>query len=252
MGTCSLSQFEGFEHDVGFGRDVNATLQKPGFVVAATGFRAEARIAERVPQVRAVAGGADGERLEQLIRRTIAEGGRGIISFGIATGLTPDRPPGTCLVGREVAHGSLRYPADPAWAAHLRSAISEAELTTLAGVDHPLRSPAEKHAFHVETGAAAADMESHIVARLAREQGVPFVALRVIADPATRCVPPAALAGIGEEGRVSRLGVVASLALAPSQLPAMIGIANDARRAFVALFRCHRFLSPGFGFFDLC
>ena len=51
---------------------------------------------------------------------------------------------------------------------------------------------------------------------------------------------------------VSRLGVVASLALAPSQLPAMIGIANDARRAFVALFRCHRFLSPGFGFFDLC
>jgi adenosylhomocysteine nucleosidase len=228
---------------------VSGGAQSASFVVVATGLRAEARIAARVAQVRAVAGGGYG-RLEQLIREEIAEGGEAIVSFGIAAGLAPGRGPGTCLVGSEIAHGGIRYSADKAWAARLQSIIGGAELAAIAGVDHPLQSPAEKQALYAETSALAADMESHIAARLATEHGLPFAALRVIADPAVRGVPPAALAGMSKDGRVDLWAVLASLARAPDQLPAMMSLAADMRRATAELFRCYRIVGPGFSFFD--
>jgi len=229
---------------------VSDEAQSPSFVVAATGLRAEARVAARIPQVRAVAGGGDGGRLEQLIRKEIPQGAKAIISFGIAAGLAPGNGPGTCLVAREIAHGDIRYPTDQTWAARLRAALG-AELATITGVDRPLQSLAEKQALYTKTRARAADMESHIAARLATEHGLPFAALRVIADPAMRAVPPAALAGMGKDGRVDVLAVLASLARAPDQLVAMIGLAADTRRAMAELFRCHRLLGPGFSFLDL-
>lgn len=225
--------------------------QRAGFVLAATGLRAEARIAARVPQVRAVAGGGDSGRLERLLRREIAESAKAIVSLGIAAGLAPGKRPGTCVVAREIAHADIRYPTDQAWAERLRTVIPDTELATIAGVDRPLQSPAEKHALYAATGAVAADMESHIAARIAAEHGLPFATLRVIADPAIRAVPPAALAGMGKDGRVNVWAVMASLARDPGQLPAMISLAADTRRATSELFRCHRLLGPGFGFFDL-
>ena len=230
---------------------MSGDAHSPSFIVAAAGLRAEARVAARVPQVRAVAGGGDGGRLEQLIRQEIAEGARAILSFGIAAGLASGKGPGTCLVAREVVHGDIRYPTNQAWARRLQSGLGGAELAIIAGVDHPLQSSVEKQALYAETGAVLADMESHFVARLAMEHGLPSAALRVIADPAARAVPPAALAGMGKDGRVDVLAVLAALARAPNQLPAMIGLAADTRRAMAALLRCHRLLGPGFGFFDL-
>ena len=222
-----------------------------GFVLAATGLRAEARIAARVERVRAVAGGGHGSRLEQLIRREIAGGAEAVVSFGIAAGLAPGKGPGTCAVAREIVYGDFRYPTDPAWAARIELAIDGVELATIAAVDRPLESLGEKHALYAKTGAVAADMESHIAARLAIEHGLPFVALRVVADPAARAVPPAALAGMRKDGRVDVGAVLLSLARQPGRLPAMIGLAADTRRAMSQLFRCHRLLGPGFGFFDL-
>jgi adenosylhomocysteine nucleosidase len=230
---------------------VSGEAQKPSFVVVATGLRAEARIATRVPEVRAVTGGGNDGRLEQLIRSEIASGAVGIMSFGIAAGLVAGELPGTCVVGREIMYGDLRYPTDAAWATRIRAAIKGGELATIAGVDRPLESPDEKQALRLATGAVAADMESHIAARLAAEHGLPFAALRVIADPATRAVPPAALAGMSKDGRVDVLAVLAALARNPGQLPALVGLAADTRRAMAELFRRHRLLGPGFGFFDL-
>jgi adenosylhomocysteine nucleosidase len=225
--------------------------QSPGFVIAATGLRAEAHVAERLAQVRAVAGGGDGSRLEKLLGEAIAQGGRAIISFGIAAGLAPDKRPGTCLIASEVVHEDKGYPADPLWAGRLQAALGTAELAVVAGVDRPLQSAAAKEALHAETGAAAADMESHIAAWLAAENGLPFAALRVIADPAEQAVPPAALAGMRTDGSVDVLGALAALARAPRQLPAMLRLSGNMRHAMAALFRCHRRLGPGFGFFDL-
>jgi adenosylhomocysteine nucleosidase len=230
---------------------VSDQSRAPGFVIAATGLRAEARIAERSAGVRAVAGGGGAETLDRLIRQAIAQGGDAIISFGLAAGLAPNLPAGRCLVGREVVHGGIRYGADPGWASRLQAALAFAQAATIAGVDRPLSTPSEKQALHAGSSAAAADMESHVVARLAAEHGLPFAVLRVVADPAEREVPPAALAGMRPDGGIDVLAVLASLAGAPRQLPALIRVAADTRRAFARLLRCHDLLGPGFGFRDL-
>jgi adenosylhomocysteine nucleosidase len=230
---------------------VRAQRQNPAFVIAATGLGAEARIAARLANVVTVAGGGEAHRLDRLIGEAIAQGGCAIISFGIAAGLVPGKSAGTCFIGNDAVHRGVRYSADSTWASRLKAAIGEAELATIAGVDRPLRSPAEKRALQAATGAIAADMESHIVARLATEHRLPFAILRVIADRAETEVPSAALAGMGKDGRVDVTAVLASLAREPSQIPALMRVAMDTGRAFAELLRCHRRLGPGFSFFDL-
>ncbi|HXG78248.1 MAG TPA: phosphorylase [Methyloceanibacter sp.] len=223
----------------------------PGFVIAATGLRAEARIAADVPNVRAVASGGDTGRLETLIRWEIGEGGRAILSFGVAAGLAPGKTAGTCFIASAVVHSGKTYAADRVWAGRLQAALPAAELAVIAGVDRPLVSPAEKSALHAATGAAAADMESYIAARIAAEHRLPFAALRAIADPAEEAVPGAALAGMRADGRVDVWAVFAALMRSPGELPSLLRLAREMQMAMAALFRCYRSVGPGFSLGDL-
>ena len=230
---------------------MSAKARAPGFVIAAAGLRAEARIAERSGHVVAVAGGSDQVRLAALLRKEIARGGNAVISFGICAGLAPGSRAGTCLIGREVVHGDARYPTDRAWATRISSAIGALGLVTIAGVDRPLTGASEKQALHAATGATGADMESHIAARIAREHRLPFAVLRVIADPAERNLPPAALVGMRPDGGLNLAAVLGSLLRSPAQLPALLRVAADTRAAMAALLRCRDLLGPGLGFGDL-
>ncbi len=225
-----------------------------GFVIAVTGLRAEARIAARSEGVRAVSGGGGALRLGGLIQEQIARGGKAIISFGIAAGLAPGLDAGTGVVGSEVVSASdrKRYAVNRTWTGELRSRLVRVECAPIAGVDRPLVATAEKLALHGKTQAVAADMESHIAAELAARHRLPFSVLRVIVDPVERQLPPAALVGMRQDGEIDLAAVIASLARNPTQLPALMGLAFDTRRAFAALLRCSDLLGPrlGFGDFD--
>jgi hopanoid-associated phosphorylase len=222
-----------------------------GFVIAATGLRAEAHIAARSRGVRAVSGGGNTARLEERIRQLVGQGGKAIISFGVAAGLAPQYSAGACLIGGEVVCGGVSYSADPGWSASIKQLIGGADLVKVAGVDRPLARAFEKQDLHRASGASAADMESHVVARIAAELALPFAVLRVIADPAERELPQAALAGMRAEGRIAVGPVLAALACSPGQLPGLIGLAVEAGRARSALFRCSDLLGPRLGFSDL-
>jgi adenosylhomocysteine nucleosidase len=222
-----------------------------GFVIAATGLRAEARIAARCGGVKAVASGGDTARLDELIRQLAARGGVAIISFGIAAGLGPQYSAGACLIGGEVVYGGCPYSADPAWTASIKKTIGSADLVRIAGVDRPLSRPSEKKSLHQGSGAAAADMESHVAARIAAELALPFAVLRVIADPADRELPKAALAGMRTDGGIDVGAVLASLAKSPHQLPDLIRVAAESVRARATLLRCRDLLGPHLGFCDL-
>jgi hypothetical protein len=110
--------------------------------------------------------------------------------------------------------------------------------------------PVKKFLFD-ETGAIAADMESHVVARIANNRQMPFAVLRVIADPAHLRLPSAAVRGLKPDGTPDIIAVLKSLGSEPRQLPDLIRVAIAARRAMAGLFRCHRILGPGLGFADL-
>lgn len=171
-----------------------------------------------------------------------------IISFGVAGGLAPGLSPGEVLVARSIiAESGESFPADLVWSRALSAALG-APLVDLAGVDAPVADSAGKRALHLRTGAHAVDMESHIAARVAARRKIPFAALRVIADPAERRLPHAALVAMRPDGAIAFGALIRSLARDPGQIAPLMRTARDARSAFAALLRGRQMLASGFGF----
>jgi hopanoid-associated phosphorylase len=224
-------------------------VPRPGIVIAATGLRAEARIAARSERVKAVPGGASENRLAALLEEQLADAS-GIISFGIAGALRSGLSSGACVIGTSVVAGEQSYMADRAWTAHLLEALPFATGGIIVGSTTIIAEPEMKGSLHRSTGGIAADMESHIVGRLAAERGLPFAVLRAIADTADQRLPRAAAEGLKPDGTSDIFAVVKSLACDPGQLSELIRVAFATRRAMRTLLRCHRLLGPGLGFVD--
>lgn len=210
-------------------------------VVAVTGLLAEARIAAG-PGVVTVAGGGDAARLALVLQAALSRGARAVISFGIAGGLRPDLRPGCTLIGMGIAGQDTWFESDRTWVARLAQLLPEAELADISGVDRAVCGVADKRALRSRTGAVAVDMESHVAARLAAQHGIPFAAVRVVADPAARAVPKAAAVGMRPDGTADVGAVLRALAANPRELPGLIRTAFDAQAAFAALRRCRRSL----------
>jgi hopanoid-associated phosphorylase len=199
----------------------------------------------------ALVGGGQSKRLEAKLEQAIALGGRSILSFGIAGGLAPMLRPGNWLIARSVIDGEARIAADQNWSARLAQLMPHAAMVDVIGVDAPIGSAAQKHATHAATGAWIADMESHVVARVAQANNLPFAVCRVVADPAERTLPPAALVGMRADGSVDAAAVIQALIRKPRQLPDLMRVARDTQKAFRSLFRGRKVLGPSFGFADL-
>jgi adenosylhomocysteine nucleosidase len=142
--------------------------------------------------------------------------------------------------------GGRRIETDIEWSSRVAERLSGAELGDIVTVAGPVLHPGHKRRLHVETGASAVDMESFQAAVLADELGVPFVAVRVIADPANRKLPPAAKLGLKADGSVALGAVMRSLIWSPSQIPSLVSVTSDALIAFRALLRGRDKLGPHF------
>jgi hypothetical protein len=144
-----------------------------------------------------------------------------------------------------------RFEADRSWARRLSALIEGAPIVDLMGVDTPVAGSCDKRTLHVETGAVAVDMESHIAAEIAARHGIPFAAFRVVADTAETSLPHAALVGMRRDGSIAVGAVLRSLLRDPFQIHGLVRTAMDARAAFSALFRGRKMISGGFGFGDI-
>jgi adenosylhomocysteine nucleosidase len=174
-------------------------------------------------------------------------GYRGIISFGVAGGLSSSLRTGDWVVASAVLEAQTARATDAAWSNKLLDAIGEAHHAPILGVDMPVAEPATKRELHRTTGAAAVDMESHVVARLAATHGLAFTAVRVIVDPADRAIPPAALLGMGPDGRTDALAVLREIIARPAQLSGLARVALDAFTARAEMHRVRQLLGPHFG-----
>ena len=222
-------------------------LEQPLIVV--TGLLAEARIA-RADHVIVLSGGGDSARLIRDITASTAAGACAIFSFGIAGGLAPGLRPGTCVIASAIVamrdNGTRTWPADAAWNARLHRLLPKATGGMLAGIGKPAGTAVEKAALWENCAAVAVDMESHLAAELALAAGLPFAALRVIADEAGTNLPPAALVGMRPDGGSDIAAVLLSLAMQPRQLPALIRLALDLRKAMAGLRQCRQALGSRF------
>jgi hypothetical protein len=180
--------------------------------------------------------GAGATGLSEFIGRAAYEGCRGIVSYGVAGGLCHNLRSGDIVVGSEIAGPDGVLPTDDTWSAWLLSAIPTSVYGPIAGIDIPVSANASRSALRLQSGALAADMESHVIARLAAANALRFVALRVVIDAAGRNVPPTALACISGDGETSRWRLSRLLLGRPSDTLDVFKLWADwwlARRALV-------------------
>lgn len=220
-----------------------------GAVLAICGLAFEARLVAG-PGVRTLAGGGRAG-LAGDIERQVDRGIAAIVSFGLAGALDAALRPGTLIVADAVVATDERYLTDPDWSRLLSARLPRAVAGSIAGVDRIVGDRLGKRALFEQTGAVAVDMESHVAARIATAHGLPFVALRAISDPLVRNLPPAAMIGMREDGRVAVAAVLRSIVRRPQQLPSLLRIAVETRRALGALGEGRRLLGSRLGYADL-
>lgn len=220
-------------------------LQQVSSVMVLVGLTLEARIVHG-PDVLVVCRTQEYE-LSRSLQAAVRRGCRSLISFGVAGGLAPDLRPGDCIVASAIVDSHQLRPTDPAWSRKLSEMVPGARYAPIAGVNAILSSPSAKRNLFLQTGAAAVDMESHLVGRLAAVQGLTFATLRVIIDPADRVVPAAAQVAMSRSGGTNLMLMLCELIRRPSQLVALLRIVRDAYVAHCALLRLRRLLGPGFG-----
>jgi hopanoid-associated phosphorylase len=216
-------------------------------LLAVTGMQREAKLLRG--RCDAIVAGSDNSSLAEKIEAAVARGARALLSFGICGALSPELAIGTVVVGTEAVCQNQRWHADEAWSNALARACRSTNGVVL-GSDSVLLTQDSKAALHGQTGAIAADMESHIVARVASERGLPFAVLRAVSDDAQHALPPAAPFGLNTEGHVDYSAVMLSLLDEPSQFRALIRTARDTNTAMKALLRCLERLPAGLGFPD--
>ncbi|WP_431305350.1 hopanoid-associated phosphorylase [Sediminicoccus sp. BL-A-41-H5] len=208
----------------------------PGCVVV-VGLKSEAALLP--PAVHCVVSGGDPARLAALW----PEDATAVLSFGIAGGLAPDVTTGQVMVASALWEAGVARPVDAGWAALLRSRFG-ARGGVLAASDALLASAAAKAALHRASGALAVDMESGAAWRFAQARGLPFAALRAVADGPEDVLPEAASVGLNPDGSPAPWRVLAALLRRPQDLPALLRLARASAAAHAALRRALASAAP--------
>lgn len=154
-------------------------------------------------------------------------GATALVSFGFAGGLDPILKSGSLVIPRQVIDGAALYRCDEA----LVERFGGSTVDLLTGAHEIASTIRTKAVLHHTTGAAAVDMESVGVARVAMAQSVPFAVMRAVSDPADRDLPPASLVAIDSLGRIMLGQVLASLLRQPAQIVDMVRLASNAAAA---------------------
>jgi hopanoid-associated phosphorylase len=213
-------------------------------VVAVLGLSFEARIAGGVTVIN------HGAQTPATLRSVVLQGSRGIISFGLCGGLDPSLRPGQWIVASSVVFGDEIYQSDKRWSDRLIATIPGARYAMVAGVDSAITDFRERLRLHTRTGAVVADMESHVAARIAVEHELPFVACRVVINPAHRKLTSAALLRLRPGGAPDLKGIFRSVLARPSQLLHLTRLAVDASIALSELRQGRLLLGNQLGFPD--
>lgn len=172
---------------------------------------------------------------QMLLRR----GAGALLSWGTAAGLDPALPPGSLIVPAEVIDTDGRIlSVCPQWHARLLEALAP-RLPVHTGriVEHDsvLTEPQDKHELHARTDAVAVDMESAALAMLAQEHGVPFAAIRAIADTSDARVPQTLIDAVDSVGGLPLRGVITAVVLRPGDWPTIARLASHLRSAQTTL-----------------
>ena len=174
--------------------------------------------------------------------RALADSGvQALASFGVAGALDDSLRSGVLLCPSHVVdeQGYL-FACDPSWSERLCQRLTTAGVPVrydqaLASLGQTLSDGAAKRAAGQLYLCAAVDLESAAVAAVARERGLPFLALRAIVDEVDDRLPPALQGAIDPWGQARPLALVRALLRRPWLLLRLPGLARRMGKALKAL-----------------
>lgn len=182
----------------------------------------------------------------------LSTGARALMSIGLAGGCDPALPTGTAVIATGVrdlaATGTLWTNRE--WRGRLQGLLLGAVLVEEAAIGTSARAVVgadSKQTLFWSDGVACVDMESAAVAHAAVAADVPFMALRIIVDPADFSLPGAALAALQADGSLRPAAAAAAAIRRPAEIPALLRLGNAHRRAIAALHRAAAAGAPMFG-----
>jgi adenosylhomocysteine nucleosidase len=185
--------------------------------------------------------GVGRDNAARAAHRLIERGARGLVSWGCAAALSPALEPGDlCLPTAILDMRAVRWTVSPAWQERAQEALQgsgSVYTETLITADRLAATAANKRDLAAQFGAIALDMESAAIAAVARRHGLPFLAVRAIADPAEVSLPRAAMRALDAAGTVRRIALFGEVLRHPGELSALLRVAVQFRAALRTLGR---------------
>jgi adenosylhomocysteine nucleosidase len=171
-----------------------------------------------------------------VARQLAGQGVAGLVSFGLAGGLSAAAAPGALVIPGVIVPDP-GYKPIPQPDARLTALLGGPTAHTLLASAMVAVSAEQKQRLHEETGADAVDTETATVAEVAREYDLPFAVLRAVSDDYATDLPEAALVALSASGAIVFPRVLASVLRHPGQIGALLRLGRQAalaRRALIA------------------
>ncbi len=168
----------------------------------------------------------------------ITQGATKLISWGCAAALSESLKPGdlilaNALISTEESKAiALNVCAN--WHQQTTKLLASVVKVTSGGLAESkgiVSSSEDKKKIHSNTNAVALDMESIAIAQVANQHALPFLAIRVIADPVEMSLPLAITHSLNQQGDVVLSKLLGYLALHPRELPGLIRLGLHFRSA---------------------
>lgn len=191
--------------------------------------------------------GTGGKNAQLAAELLIAKGATQLISWGCAAALQDSLKSGDLtLADTLVDSNDAEISLNKDWHSYSRNLLAQAltvhtgRLAESVGI---VSSSKEKQHLQVITGAMALDMESVAIAKIARRNALPFLAIRAIVDPVNMDLPRAIQYAANAQGQIVLSRLLLFLMLHPLELPALIKLGLQFNAAKKTLKVAARYLN---------
>lgn len=169
----------------------------------------------------------------------IAQGATQLISWGCAAALVDALQPGDLVLADALIDvEGHRIAIQPGWLKVTKNLLSpylKTHIGSLAESNTIVATAQNKKQLHSKTNAIAVDMETIAIAKVAKLNNLPFIAIRAIADPVDMDLPKAINHALNSEGDIVLAKLLLFIALHPAEIPGLIKLGLHFNAAKVTL-----------------
>ncbi|WP_432740404.1 phosphorylase [Methylobacter sp. G7] len=183
--------------------------------------------------------GAGANNAQAASELLIAQGATCLISWGCAAALSETLKPGDLVLADNLIDAdNAQFSIHSDWHSNTRNLLSstlKVHTGSLVESNTIVATTQDKKHLYAQTGAIALDMETVAIAKVARQNSLPFLAIRAIADPVSMDLPKAINHSLNNGGDIVLSKLLLYIARHPTELPGLIRLGLHFNAAKITL-----------------